>query len=71
MGCFKFAKIKSLSKQAKEFSSQAVRLIEEGKYIEGHNLMRQAVEAGRQCRQLIEQPKIEKGLAIFEQMHQK
>jgi hypothetical protein len=63
-------KIKSLSKQAKELSSQAIRLIEEGKYIEGHNLMRQAVEAGRQCRQLIEQPKIEKGLAVFEQMHQ-
>jgi len=31
--------------------------------------MRQAVETGRQCRQLIEQPKIERGLAVFEQMH--
>jgi phage shock protein A len=63
-------KIKSLSKQAKELSSQAVSLIEKGEYIEGHKLMRQAVEAGRQCRQLIEQPKIERGLAVFEQMHQ-
>jgi hypothetical protein len=62
-------RIKLLSTQASELSKQANKLIQQGKYLEGHNLMRQAVEAGRQCRQLIEQPKIEKGLILLEELH--
>jgi HEPN domain-containing protein len=62
--------IKALSKQARNFSEQAIELIEQGKYVEGHNLMRQAVEAGRKYRQLINQPKIDQGLAQLEKIHQ-
>lgn len=63
--------IKTLSKQARDFSKQANELFKQGKYREGHNLMHQAVEAGRKCRQLINQPKIDKGLEILEKMHSK
>ncbi|MEC4812077.1 MAG: hypothetical protein SAK29_02170 [Scytonema sp. PMC 1069.18] len=59
--------IKSLSKTARDLSTQALTLIEQGQYIEGHRLMRQAVEAGRRCRQLIQEPKIEQVLTQFEQ----
>ncbi|MBD2774734.1 hypothetical protein [Iningainema tapete] len=59
--------IKALSLAAKTLSGQAIELIEKGHYVEGHNLMRQAVEAGRKCRQLIQQPKIEQALTQFEQ----
>ncbi len=55
---------------AKNLSSQGLQLIKQGKYREGHRLIRQAVEAGRECRQFLKQPKIERGLAILEQMHQ-
>lgn len=55
---------------AKNLSNQGLQLIQQGKYREGHNLMRQAVEAGRQCRQFLKQPKIERGLAMLEQIHQ-
>jgi hypothetical protein len=60
----------ALANDAKNLSSQGLQLIQQGKYREGHNLMRQAVEAGRQCRQFLKQPKIERGLAILEQIHQ-
>jgi hypothetical protein len=59
----------ALANDAKNLSSQGLQLIQQGKYREGHNLMRQAVEAGRQCRQFLKQPKIERGLAILEQIH--
>jgi HEPN domain-containing protein len=61
---------KVLARQAKELSQQAVDLNQQGKYVEGHRLMQQAVEAGRKASQLINQPKIEKTLAQFEEMHQ-
>ena len=60
----------ALANDAKNLSSQGLQLIQQGKYREGHNLMRQAVEAGRQCRQFLKQPKIERGLTMLEQMHQ-
>ena len=60
----------ALANNAKNLSSQGLELIRQGKYREGHNLIRQAVEAGRQCRQFLKQPKIERGLAILEEMHQ-
>lgn len=62
--------IKALSRQARDLSKQANELLTQGKYREGHGLMRQAVEAGRKCRYLINQPKIDKGLEILEKMHQ-
>jgi HEPN domain-containing protein len=62
--------IKALAKQAKELSSEANKLIAEGKYREGHSLMKQAVEAGRKCRAIINQSKIDKGLEILEKIHQ-
>jgi hypothetical protein len=49
---------------AKDLSQQGLQLIQQGKYREGHNLIRQAVEAGRECRQFLTQPKIERGLTI-------
>jgi hypothetical protein len=62
--------IKALAKQAKELSSEANKLIADGKYREGHSLMKQAVEAGRKCREIINQSKINKGLEILEKIHQ-
>ncbi len=62
--------IKALAKQAKDLSSEANKLIANGKYREGHSLMKQAVEAGRKCREIIDQPKINKGLEILEKIHQ-
>jgi hypothetical protein len=62
--------IKALAKQAKELSSEANKLIADGKYREGHSLMKQAVEAGRKCREIINQSKINKGREILEKIHQ-
>ncbi len=61
--------IKALSRQDRDLSKQANELIGQGKYKEGHSLMRQAVEAGRKCRELINQPKIDRGLEFLEKMH--
>lgn len=61
--------IKAFSRLARDLSKQANELIQQGKYREGHALMRQAVEAGRKCRELINKDKIDKGLSIFEKMH--
>lgn len=58
--------IKNLARQAREFSQKAVEANQQGKLVEGHRLMQQAVESGRKCQQLINQPKIEKALAQFE-----
>ncbi len=59
----------TLANDAKNLSRQGLELIQQGKYSEGHSLMRQAVEAGRQCRQFLKQPKIERGLEILEQIN--
>ncbi|BDA69930.1 hypothetical protein RIVM261_068340 [Rivularia sp. IAM M-261] len=62
--------IKDLARLAKELSQKAVEANQQGKLVEGHRLMTQAVEAGRKSRQLINQPKIEKVLAQFEKNQQ-
>ncbi|MBF2014620.1 MAG: hypothetical protein IGS23_05280 [Rivularia sp. T60_A2020_040] len=59
----------NLANDAKNLSQQGLELIQQGKYREGHNLIRQAVEAGRKCRNFLEQPKVERGLGILERMH--
>jgi len=59
--------LKSFARLARELSQKAVEANQEGRYVDGHNLMQQAVEAGRKCRQLINQPKIEQALIQFEQ----
>ncbi|MEM6398675.1 MAG: hypothetical protein AAF349_04790 [Cyanobacteria bacterium P01_A01_bin.68] len=59
----------SLANNAKNLSQQGLKLIQQGKYRKGHNLISQAVESGRACRKFLEQPKIERGLTILEQIH--
>ncbi|MBD2604084.1 hypothetical protein PI95_022805 [Hassallia byssoidea VB512170] len=52
-------------------SNQGLQLIRQGRYREGHNLIRQAylllVDSADSFTQ---QPKIERGLAMLKQMHQ-
>jgi hypothetical protein len=55
----------ALANDAKILSSQGLELIQQGKYREAHNLMRQAVEAGKQSRQFLKQPKIERGFLVI------
>ena len=56
---------------ANNFSNQGLQLIRQGRYREGHNLIRQAylllVDSADSFTQ---QPKIERGLAMLKQMHQ-
>ncbi|BAZ09623.1 hypothetical protein NIES4071_14320 [Calothrix sp. NIES-4071] len=61
----------SIAAEVKDFSSRAIELIRQGKYVEGHSLMRQAVEAGKRSHALIKEGQIQQTLQALEKMHQK
>ncbi len=56
--------------QAASLSQEAVALIKNGEYKEGHSLMRQAVEAGRSAEQLLKGDKVELGLSRLQETQQ-
>ncbi|MBW4507284.1 MAG: hypothetical protein KME64_12325 [Scytonematopsis contorta HA4267-MV1] len=55
------------AREASRLSREANELIASGKFLEGHELMRQAVEAGRTSRRYLNQEKIQKALQLFEE----
>ncbi|OKH51701.1 hypothetical protein NIES2101_17275 [Calothrix sp. HK-06] len=61
----------SIAAEVKNFSTKGIELIRQGKYAEGHSLMRQAVEAGRRSRGLIREGQIQQTLQALEKAHQK
>lgn len=61
----------AIAAEVKDFSSRGIELIRQGKYVEGHSLMRQAVEAGKRSRSLIKEGQIQQTLQALEQAHQK
>ncbi len=60
----------AVASEVKDFSSRGIELIRQGKYVEGHSLMRQAVEAGRRSRGLIKEGQIQQTLQALEKAHQ-
>ena len=53
----------------KTLVARGIELIRQGKYVEGHSLMRQAVEAGRRSRSLIKEGQIQQTLRALEEAH--
>lgn len=61
----------AIAAEVKDFSTRGIELIRQGKYVEGHALMRQAVEAGRRSRGLIKEGQIQQTLQALEKGNQK
>lgn len=59
----------AVASEVKDFSRRGIELIRQGKYVEGHSLMRQAVEAGRRSRGLIKEGQIQQTLRALEEAH--
>lgn len=60
-----------IAAEVKDFSTRGIELIRQGKYVEGHSLMRQAVEAGKKSRVLIKEGQIQQTLRKLEEVNQR
>ena len=58
--------LRAIAKEVKSHSTSAIELIRQGKYVEGHALMRQAVEAGKRSRALIKEGLLQQTLQTLE-----